>query len=500
MDGPMQTSPPAPELFRWHFAPALAEALRERLSSGRWADTAVVLKENRRRVVYRVPGTPGLIVKYDRAPRPIDRVKALWRHPGQREYEAGQRALARGLPVPASLGFARRGAETLFAALELPACESLQQAWLRAQVDGAWRRRLLAGLAHFAQTFAAARVRHPDMHAGNILVRDLDPLVECWLVDLAGAQPLAPGARFAVWDAAGWMTQLAPAIAGREVRHLLQAAAVAPSAADPLLAWWPLLRRAGHEAARRWPGRRARLLQSSSLCQTVDTSAGRWRLSPPFPLETAQEAWRQHQANVAAERLLKRDRKRRLSRVEVAGRTLVVKEFVTPGTGTWRSDRRSWLNHYRLGPEAFRVCRCYAWLQAPQRGVLILEDVGAGNLPATLQTAAPAARRELLVAAVRLIAALHAAGTVPRDMKATNVVAADPGAARGSVCLVDADALCFDVTVSLTDRAANLRQFLENLPAVVTRWERLRTLVAYRQASGLSLATLRRLLGRLIRI
>ena len=490
----------APELFRWHFAPTVPEVVRERLSSGRWAAVADVLKENRRRRVYRVPGTPSLVIKHDRPPRLLDWLKSAWRHPGQREYEAGCRAQERGLPVPTPLGFARRGAETLFAALEWTDCESLQQAWLRAQGDPAWRRRLLAGLEAFARTFAAARVRHPDMHAGNILVRDSGSAAACCLVDLAGAQALPPGAPFAVWSAVGWMTQLAPAIERREARQLLVAAGVSPAAADPLAPWWTLLRRAGHAAARRWPGRRTRLLQTSSLCQAVDAAEGLWRLLLPFTLETAQEALRQHEAKVAAGRLLKSDRKRRLSRVMVSGRSLVVKEFLAPGGGVWRSDRRSWLNHYRLGPESFSVCRSHAWLQARQRGVLILEDVGSANLPAALAAATPGVRRGLLVGAVRLIAAMHAAGTVPRDMKATNTVAATPGASRGPVCLVDADALRFDVRVSTADRAANLRQFLENLPDQVTRRERLRVLVAYRQAVGLDRGALRLVLGRLARI
>jgi hypothetical protein len=264
-----------------------------------------------------------------------------------------------------------------------------------------------------------------------------------------------------------------------------------------LALWGTLLRRAGHAAARRWPGRRARLLQTSSLCDTVRTADGVWHLAPPFRLDPAQDALRQHEANVAAERLLKRDRKRRLSRVTVAGRPLVVKEFLAPGCGVWRSDRRSWLNHYRLRPEAFPVCRCHAWLQGRQRGVLILEDVGGSNLREAARTATAAGRRDLLASAMRLIAAWHAAGTVPRDLKATNFVACAAGDARGLVCQVDADAVRFDVNVALADRAAGLGQFLNNLPGEVTPREKLRAVVLYRLAAGLAQAELRLLLGRL---
>jgi hypothetical protein len=487
----------APEQFRWHFAPEVSEALRQSLADGRWTAAAEVLKQNRRRAVYRVPGTPGLIIKHDRPPRLIDWVKTAWRHPGQREYAAGRLSQARGLPVPTPLGFARRGAETLFAAVELAGCETLWQAWRRAQSDPAWRVRLLAGLAIFARTFAAARVKHPDLHSGNILVRDRGGAGECSLVDLAGARPLSAGARFVAWDAVGWITQLAPAIEPQEARALLAAAGVLPASAEPLALWWTLLRRAGRNAARRWPGRRVRLLQTSSLCETVAVAEGVWRLAPPFRLETAQAACRQHEANLAAGRLAQGDRARRWSRVTVDGRALLVTEFLAPGCGPWRSDRRTWLNHCRLGPGGFRVCRCHAWLQGRRRGVLILEDLGGSTLDEALRTPLPADRRGLLASTMELLATLHAVGTVPGETTTRDVAVCGPGAGGTPVRLATAEVVRFGVNLSVADRADSLGQFLATLPDEVTRRERLRAVVVYRRAAGLGRAELRRLLARL---
>jgi hypothetical protein len=135
------------EGFEWDFAPAAPEALCQRLSRGHWGAEAEVLKRNRRRTIYRVPGAPGLIIKHDRPPSLRDRLKSLWRHAGRREYEATLLGHERGLPLASPVGVARRGSETLYAALELAGCVTLREAWARAQSDSAWRERLLAGLA-----------------------------------------------------------------------------------------------------------------------------------------------------------------------------------------------------------------------------------------------------------------------------------------------------------------------------------------------------------------
>jgi tRNA A-37 threonylcarbamoyl transferase component Bud32 len=482
------------EGFRWVFAAEVPDATRQRLTAGHWGTDAVVLKRNRRRTIYRLPGTPGAIIKHDRPPRLRDRLKGLWRNPGLREYEATVLARNRGLPVAPPIGFARRGGETLYAAMELKACGKLRDVWDGTRSDSAARARLLAGLAVFARQFAAAQVVHPDLHAGNILVRQGPAEAECFLVDLAGARAVAAEGRLTAWECAGWVTQLAPAINRPEALRLLAAARVAVRDGSGAAVWLDLLRRCGREAARRWPGRRERLLTSSSLCDVAPVEAGLWRLYRPFSLEQAQEALRQHEANVAADRMLKVDRKRRLSRVTVHGQALVVKEFLAPGRGPWRADRRSWFNHYRLSAAHFPVCRCHAWLQGPSRGILVLEDVGQQNLQQACRTAGPAERRSLLKAAMRLLAGLHAAGTVPRDMKATNLVVAPGGDPARAVCLVDVDAVRFDAQVRPGDRLGNLLQFSDNLPPEVRPRERLRAAVVYRRESGLCHEGLRRLL------
>ena len=489
------TSPlKSPESFRWEFAPSAPSFLRQSLADGTWAASAVLIKRNRLRQVYRVPGSPGMVVKVHSPPGWFERLKARWRPSGRREYESSCLARDRGLAVPAPLGYGVRGVETLSAAVDVGVCDDLAAAWARVAGEPRGRARLLEALVVFARSYASAGLRHPDLHAGNILVADGPAGPRCVLVDLAGVRPCRDRS---AWAVAGWVTQLAPSLRRREVSALLSACGAVEPGGDAQGVYGDLLRRQARSAARRWPGRRRRLLEESSLCQCHRDPDGLWRLFRPFSLEAAREALRQHRAQVSAGRLLKDDRKRRLSRVEVGGVSYVVKEFLEPGRGPWRADRRSWLNHYRLAPGRFPVCRCHAWLAGRDGGVLVLEDVGARHLQAASGELPAPSRRPLLASAAQLLAALHSTGAVPHDLKATNFVEARHGEPRGAVCMVDADAVRFWGGVRPVERVRALGQFLGNLPAAVSRRERLRFAVEYRREAGLTPAVLRRLLAAL---
>ena len=232
------------EGFRWHFEPTVDVHRRRDLESGAWLDSAELLKQNRRRRIYRVDGDLPLIVKHDCPPRPYDRLRAMFRRAGAREFAAAHAALAVGLPVPAPIGHAVRGCETLFAAEEIRGCTKLRLAWERGQTDARRRAALLRAVTDFAATFFRACMIHPDMHAGNILVREeADGSARCFLVDLAGARGLKPGRRFALWDAVGWLTHLAPRLRSREAVDILCSCGVAADAEEAWRQWAMLVRR-----------------------------------------------------------------------------------------------------------------------------------------------------------------------------------------------------------------------------------------------------------------
>ena len=81
-------------------------------------------------------------------------------------------------------------------------------------------------------------------------------------------------------------------------------------------------------------------------------------------------------------------------------------------------------------------------------------------------------------------------------MKATNLVIGDPRSRGCRVSLVDCDAVRFNVTMSPAQRARNLWQFCDNLPATVGPADRLRVAAAYGNEAGLNGSQVRDLVRR----
>lgn len=133
--------------------------------------------------------------------------------------------------------------------------------------------------------------------------------------------------------------------------------------------------------------------------------------------------------------------RRRITRLEVDGASIVAKEYRTPGL-------RQRLAAALLGPRAARADRAarllldagllapepLGWLAEPHRSVAFARRVDGPTLQEALARADRRGARDLAVAAATLAARLHLAGLAVRDLKPPNLVVTDRGP-----CLVDLD-------------------------------------------------------------
>ncbi len=241
----------------------------------------------------------------------------------------------------------------------------------------------------------------------------------------------------------------------------------------------------------RWRGRRRRLLREGSIVQVARSRAGTWRLIKPFTLATAEAALGTHLARQKGEQpeILKEDVKRRLTRVGAGPRSVIVKEYRDAGPlGVFRRDCRSWLNTYHLGLYGIPVARSLAWLRAEDgRGFVLFEDAGKDCLFHRLRVYdCSLPRRPLLRAVAELLASMHAAGALHKDMKTGNFMVLErEGFPHSPLTVIDIDAARFGTNVGTRGRVKNLRQVLETLPPGACVLERLRFLATYARAAGL---------------
>ncbi len=489
------------------------------LVTGAWRDRGRIVKRNRKRTVARLPldGTgslTGLYVKHDHPRSWRDRIKSLWRCKAEQEFLAGQALAAAGVTCVPMLAWGRQGTASWLVTGELPGCRDFLSVWKEGCAAAAPEplERFLRGVAVFQARLAQAGVDHPDLHAGNVLIREVEAGCELVLVDVYGVRlsrrhavaATEPAPELFFWIA-GILQELPPA----RVRRFWLECGGRP---ERFLAFWAELWDGFRRyEARHWLGRRERLTQESSLVQRVATERGSWHLFRPFPLGTAERVVAGHDRRLTENcDVLKRDAKRCLTRVTIGDTAYVVKEYRHPGPwGWWSADARAWLNSQRLSARGRRLAAagCRAWLRAHDgRGFLVFDDAGPRTLATVLRGqagVAPVGVCRWLEVAGRLVARLHRAGIFHADLKPTNFMAPAAEDAAPWLGLVDLDDVRFGRVLPEERRRRNLAQLLDGVgrvfSGVVPVRARLHLLAAYRRETLMPRPQFRRLVAGLDR-
>jgi tRNA A-37 threonylcarbamoyl transferase component Bud32 len=485
----------------WHVTGACPD-IAERLRTLRVDSSGVLVKQNSRRRVYYLPASsPDATGHYLKCDHPTSlryRLRARFWVKAQREFCSAAALAEAGVPVVDCVAWGRRGSGTFLLSRECKGGKPLREAWQTCRSDRGRRAQFLSGLGNFLGAMCRARISHPDLHTENVLVVEANGTFEFVLVDIYGVRVGVRWGRRSRDAILGLAAALGREVTLPESERLMLSVGVSPSEALP--EWRRQLWCFFNDQRKRWPGRRRRMLTSSSLCEREENAQGTWLLRPDLSVDEAGQAVDLHRANTAEDRgILKRGSKRQLSRVRVGGRALVVKEFFNVGwRGLWRPDRAAWLNAYRLGLALVPAARCFGWLRARDgNGFLVFEDLGPLTLEHALgREGASVHRLELLSAAGKLTAWLHAARIVHRDLTAANfLVVPGPPDSPLPLKLIDYDRIrLYRRNCPQSRRVHNLVQLFELLLPSTGRRERLRLLAAYRRQMGDDRAAFRRLL------
>jgi len=472
-----------PEPVHWHWHETETNLGSRFDAAGEWQKQLELVKQNRRRSVYRLAFPDrSFYVKHDHPVSLRNKLKSPLRCKCEEEYLSGHALADAGISTVRYVGWAQAGLDSLVVSEEVPNACTFAEAWRHVRTTE-HAEPFLDAVGRFFATLVNSGIRHPDLHSGNILVTDAEGQPAFHLLDVYGATIRSLSSAD---DALPILAVLVPICRELDGERLQQLIRQIMDGQAGTVTWLQLQRWIAQRHRKRWPGIRKRLLTNSSICSRQSTASGTWTvMTDELAVDHAEDALAQHLKcfETGGDGIVKDDAKRCLSKVRVGDRTLIVKEYRRPGPwGRWRADVASWLDTYRIGRlYGIPVGACIGALRhQDRRGFLVFEYVSDTTVEQHWITDGCTARSaELVDQVARLVAWLHAAGIYHRDLNPANMmITDDPGL---GLKLIDCDRVAFyRHMVPHGRREQNLAQVLEAIDNRLSTGEREQFLTAYR--------------------
>lgn len=392
-----------------------------------------------------------------RASGPLQPAKRLvGQTAANREWRALGALAAAGIGAPKPRAWLRRGHEE-WLAMEFIAGQPFREVLLAA--DPVQRRELIEQLGSLVRQLHGTGIAHGDLHLGNVLYRESGGPV---LIDWQRAR-LRNTVGLQARDLAALEFSFARNALGRSDRLRLRRSVLGPRQPHDSL------RAAGQRtdafARDHYRGRTRRCRNEGGGQTSFDEPLGRGMRIRDFAAEAVREAVAAHDAALRAggTAVLKSDDRARVTRVSVAGHTLIAKEVTKSGLGRRLADpfrgsaaRRGWIGGHGLRARRIGVALPVAWIdRRDHRGhsVLLMEDLGG-------QPCLELAPREQIDpdAILRLLLALHRRGVDHGDLQASHIFG------RSEPRLIDLEGVRFPRRVSDDARLRALAELNASLP------------------------------------
>ena len=392
------------------------------------AGCEIVHATARRRVLrLRIPHDGALALKHFRD-RPSRRITAGWKRAlghsaAAREWRALDELARRNLPAPLPRAHLLHGRDE-WLAMDYVAGRPLSE--LLRSCAPADRRACIEQLGLLLRQLRIEGIAHGDLHLGNILLtEDAAPVLIDWQ-----RSALTRSARAHDRDLASLEFSLARSGVGRADRlRLRQAALGTASSRRALLAAG---KRADAFASDHFRGRTRRCRTPGSGQTRISPLLGNGMRLRELDDETVAAALAAHDATLAqgGANVLKHDERARVTRLQVGGRAIIVKEVVKGGLGRRLADplrgspaQRGWVAGHGLRARGIGTAQPLAWIDVaatPARSLLLLSDVSEQPCWASARPG------ELNVdAALRLLLALHRRGVDHGDLQASHLFGFD---------------------------------------------------------------------------
>lgn len=319
---PRKTTPFTFASVRWHTTSV--EAVTAAFSPDNFRKQ---VKENRLRTVIAIcanaDSPPIYYLKHDHGHGFGNRVKRLLRSKVKREFHSSLLLERHGIPCVDYVAWGQKGTEGFLLTAACPNAEPLENAWAKLRYKEAQRRMLVEQSVQLIAAMWKANIFHPDLHRGNILAVQEQDHFRLELLDVYGIRKVRNLSKKQKLRMTSIFMSIYHDLSLHEIRHLIRR--VAELFEEEPREFHKLFMRAFRcrcNAYRR--KRRHKYLHESSLTTCLRTASGIWRFATDKPewlnKDFAERAIQEHRQGVESNaRILKNDRKRRLSRYSENG-------------------------------------------------------------------------------------------------------------------------------------------------------------------------------------
>jgi Ser/Thr protein kinase RdoA (MazF antagonist) len=433
-------------------------------------------------------------LKHDHARSWKAKLKHLLRSKVKNEFDSAQLLSKHNIPCVNYIAWGEKGFEGYLLTEALKDSQDLTVTWQNIKGDPRLRKRFISALTDLLAKTLEAEVFHPDLHIGNILVARQEDDFILKYVDVYGVEESSRLSADQKLNMLVILVLFYRDLPPFEAKHLLASFAHFFPFTDSELRQ-EIFRVWSQRANRFRVKRRKKMLKQSSQINYTRTEEGIWRTVKDLRISDARAILQRHREMVlkAPNQLIKVDKKRRLSRVSMDGKSYVVKEFrKVRFKGGFAPDRRSWLNAFGLGTVGVPVCRYLAWLQSSQGGYIIMEDLGNNLMHFELLRLRdhPDRLYSLLMKLIEIMALLHKCRIICQDAKMSNFIVGSDNIVR----MIDLDNVIFDSYPSMQDRLVTFKVMTKTMPVELTRLQVLRLLSYYRLEVGVSKSQIKWLL------
>jgi len=232
----------------------------------------IIVKENKKRTVYKYMG---FYIKHDHPQELKNKLKSYFFPKSEKEYRSAIALKKEGVPVVPVLGWKKDGCDSFLITKEIPGAVLLKDFLQDLNILSTDIDIFLTSLCRFLHLLVEKRVDHPDLHAGNIMVRKEGNKYSFYLLDLYGIKIRKNLSKKRIFRIFGWLVGLVWPLDKDVLKDFLIRSGFCRKEEDFYKKWNELVRWRINYIKSICKKRKKKLFKESSICKEFRLKNGR---------------------------------------------------------------------------------------------------------------------------------------------------------------------------------------------------------------------------------